>query len=86
MTSDDKKAKANPAHKNEAASKDKNASGVSSPKPEGIKTEGIKTESGEIAAAPPASPNYSRGEGQKPVSQAYKDNWNAIFANKKKKR
>lgn len=27
--------------------------------------------------------NYSRGEGQKPVTQAYKDNWNAIFAKKK---
>jgi hypothetical protein len=25
------------------------------------------------------------GEGQKPVSQAYKDNWNAIFAKKKKR-
>jgi hypothetical protein len=26
---------------------------------------------------------YSRGEGQKPVSKAYKDNWNVIFAKKK---
>ena len=46
-----------------------------------------KAESGETAAAAPK--NYSRGEGQKPVTQAYKDNWNAIFgndANKKKKR
>lgn len=25
------------------------------------------------------------GEGQKPVTQAYKDNWNAIFGNKKKR-
>lgn len=25
------------------------------------------------------------GEGQKPVSQAYKDNWKAIFGNKKKR-
>jgi hypothetical protein len=25
------------------------------------------------------------GEGQKPVSQAYKDNWNAIFAKKQKR-
>jgi hypothetical protein len=25
------------------------------------------------------------GEGQKPVTQAYKDNWNAIFAKKKKR-
>jgi hypothetical protein len=35
---------------------------------------------------PDAAPaGYSRGEGQKPVSQAYKDNWNAIFAKKKKR-
>jgi hypothetical protein len=29
---------------------------------------------------------YRRGEGQKPVSKAYRDNWNAIFGNKKKKK
>ena len=29
--------------------------------------------------------DYSRGEGQKPVSKAYKENWNAIFAKKKKR-
>jgi hypothetical protein len=34
-----------------------------------------KTESGEP----------SGGEGQKPVSKAYKDNWNVIFAKKKKR-
>jgi hypothetical protein len=39
------------------------------------------------AAKPDAAPsNKGMGEGQKPVSQAYKDNWNAIFARKKKKR
>ena len=46
-----------------------------------------KTEGGETAGAAPK--NYSRGEGQKPVTQAYKDNWNLIFgkdAKKKKKR
>ena len=42
-----------------------------------------KTESGDAGGAPK---NYSRGEGQKPVTQAYKDNWNAIFGKKKKKR
>jgi hypothetical protein len=31
-----------------------------------------------------ASKTYSRGEGQKAVTQAYKDNWDAIY--KKKKR
>jgi hypothetical protein len=43
-----------------------------------------KAESGEKAASSPSG--YSRGEGQKPVSKAYRDNWNAIFANKKKKK
>jgi hypothetical protein len=33
-----------------------------------------------------APKNYHRGEGQKPVTQAYKDNWNAIFGKSKKKR
>ncbi len=33
-----------------------------------------------------APKNYSRGEGQKAVTQAYKDNWNAIYGKKKKKR
>jgi hypothetical protein len=33
-----------------------------------------------------ASKNYSRGEGQKAVTQAYKDNWNAIYGKKKKKK
>ena len=33
-----------------------------------------------------APKNYSRGEGQKPVSQAYKDNWNGIFGKKSKKK
>jgi hypothetical protein len=43
-----------------------------------------KTESGEAAGAAPK--NYSRGEGQKPVTQAYKDNWNLIFGKKNKKK
>ena len=38
-----------------------------------------KAEGGETAAA-----SYSRGEGQKPVSKAYKDNWAAIFGKKKR--
>jgi len=43
-----------------------------------------KAEGGAKAADSPSG--YSRGEGQKPVSKAYKDNWNAIYAKKKKKR
>ncbi|MGC1235446.1 MAG: hypothetical protein WA838_12365 [Xanthobacteraceae bacterium] len=43
-----------------------------------------KTEGGEAAAAAPS--NYSRGEGQKPVTTAYKENWNAIYAKKNAKK
>ena len=38
-----------------------------------------KTGGGDGAAS------HSRGEGQKPVSQAYRDNWNLIFGKKKKR-
>jgi len=72
MPSDDKKSKTNPAPTKEALPENKSASGVDPSKAEG----------GEIAAASPSS--YSRGEGQKPVSKAYKDNWNIIFAKKKR--
>ena len=34
--------------------------------------------------SPPA--NYSRGEGQKPVSAAYRENWNVIFGDKSPKK
>jgi hypothetical protein len=73
MASDDKKIKTNSAPKNEAAVENKSTSGVSPSKAEG----------GEIAAAVPSG--YSRGEGQKPVSKAYTDNWNVIFGKKKKR-
>jgi hypothetical protein len=73
MASDDKKIKTNPASTKEAPSKDKSGLGVDTSKAEG----------GKIADASPSG--YSRGEGQKPVSKAYKDNWNAIFAKKKKR-
>ena len=43
-----------------------------------------KAEGGGTGSAAPK--NYSRGEGQKPVTQAYKDNWNAIFGKDKKKK
>ena len=82
MASDDKKAKTSPAPKNEAAAAKKDNSqpkGKSAPAADAAKAAGA-----EKAAEAPSG--YSRGEGQKPVSQAYKDNWNAIYANKKKKR
>jgi hypothetical protein len=59
-----------------AAAKDKSTAG------EAV----CKTEGGEAAAVPS---HYSRGEGQKPVTTAYRENWNAIYAKKtvkKKKR
>jgi hypothetical protein len=40
-----------------------------------------KSADSETTGAAPA--NYSRGEGQKPVTAAYKENWNAIFGKKK---
>jgi hypothetical protein len=50
-------------------------------KAEGVKSEGVKAE----AAKPDAAPKkQGMGEGQKPVTQAYKDNWNAIFGKKKR--
>ena len=32
-----------------------------------------------------APSSYSRGEGQKPVTDAYKENWNRIYGKKKKR-
>ena len=86
MASDNKTTRAVPAPKSETAAKDKSTSGEATAKTETkaeAKTE-TKTESGEAVAAAPSG--YSRGEGQKPVSAAYKENWNAIFAKKKAKK
>lgn len=82
MANDDKKAKTSPAPKAEAAAakkdavqpKDKSAPAADTP----------QAAAPEKTADAPAS--YSRGEGQKPVSQAYKDNWNAIYGKKAKKK
>ncbi len=88
MASDDKKTKASPAPKSEPAAKKDAAPAkkdAASPKDKNAPAaEPAKTESSEKAADPSAG--YSRGEGQKPVSQAYKDNWNAIYAKKAKKK
>jgi hypothetical protein len=58
------------------------------PKAEGVKTEGVKAEGAKVdSAKTDAVPKkQGMGEGQKPVTQAYKDNWNAIFGKKSKKR
>jgi len=71
MANDDKKTKPDLTPKKEVPPKSKSPSSVDPSTPEG----------GEKAATPPVA--YSRGEGQKPVSKAYTDNWNAIFAKKK---
>jgi hypothetical protein len=80
MASDEKKTKTDPAPKKaEGQLKDKSAPGADLPKAEGPS----KAEGGEKAVD--SSSGHSRGEGQKPASKAYKDNWNAIFAKKKKR-
>jgi hypothetical protein len=58
------------------------------PKTEGVKTEAVKTEGvkAEAAKTDAVPKKQGMGEGQKPVTQAYKDNWNAIFGKKTKKR
>ena len=74
MASADKTAKPSPAPKKEPAPKAESTPTAASP----------KAESSDAAPAAPSS-KYSRGEGQKPVTQAYKDNWNAIYGKKKKR-
>ena len=87
MPSDDKKttktdaAPKDAGPKKEAVAETKTATGAEPAKSE-AKPEG-KAAAGEKAADAPA--NYSRGEGQKPVTKAYKDNWNAIYGKRKKK-
>jgi hypothetical protein len=73
MARDDKKIKTNSAPEKVAPPENKSTSGAESSKADG----------GELASASPSS--YSRGEGQKPVSKAYRDNWNVIFAKKTKR-
>ena len=73
MASDDKKIKINSAPENEGPPEKKSTSGADLSNADG----------GERAAGSPSG--YSRGEGQKPVSKAYRDNWNVIFAKKKKR-
>ena len=76
MASEPKKNKADPAPKKADA-----PAKVEAPAPDkSTPAEAVaKVEGGDATAAPS---NYSRGEGQKPVTRAYKENWNAIFAKK----
>ena len=75
MAGDDKKIKPDPAPKTNAPSKGGSTTDTDTAPP--------KAESGEKAAD--SSSGYSRGEGQKPVTQAYRENRNAIFGKKKKR-
>jgi hypothetical protein len=88
MAIDDKKTKTSPTPKNEnAVKKEAAAKKKDEVQPKDKNTSGAdlsKAEGGEKAADSPS--DYSRGEGQKPVSKAYKDNWNAIYGKKKKKK
>jgi hypothetical protein len=56
-----------------------NSTTKSSPTPKAASTPS------EAASKPEGSPssNYSRGESQKPVTDAYKENWNRIYGKKK---
>ena len=85
MARDDRKT--SPAPKSGAAEKKEVAAKKDEGQPKDKTTPDAnqsKVESGEKAASSPSG--YSRGEGQKPVSKAYRDNWNAIYAKKKKKK
>jgi len=89
MATADKKAKATPAPKKETVAKEavaKESVAKEAPAAAADKStpaaEPAKAEVSEKADAAPKS--YSRGEGQKPVTQEYKDNWNAIFGSKEK--
>jgi hypothetical protein len=85
MARDDKKT--SPAPKSGAAEKKEVAAKKDEGQPKDKTTpdaDQSKVESGEKAASSPSG--YSRGEGQKAVSKAYRDNWNAIYAKKKKKK
>jgi hypothetical protein len=100
MASDDKKTKADPvqktkadpASKSDAPKKDKSTADTKSTgdakgtadATSSADAAPAKAEGGEKEAGSPSG--YHRGEGQKPVTQAYKDNWNLILGEKKKKR
>jgi hypothetical protein len=94
MASDDKKAAANPAPKSDTPPKSTSTppKGTSAP-PKSASTPPNSTSTPDSAPSKAASgendanasSGYSRGEGQKPVSRAYRDNWNLIFGKKKKR-
>jgi hypothetical protein len=94
MASDSKKTKAGATPKKDVAAKAESPAAKDATKdapkdaakdaPKDASKDTSKSEGAETSGAAPT--NYSRGEGQKPVTAAYRENWNAIFAKKKKKR
>jgi hypothetical protein len=66
------------ASKNDTAAKVESSAATDASKPAGGETAAASSETTGTAPS-----NYSRGEGQKPVTAAYRENWNAIFAKKK---
>ena len=84
MAVDDKKN--SPALKNEAVVKKDAAAKKDGDQPKDKSTSDLSKAEGDDKAATNSPSGYSRGEGQKPVSKAYRDNWNAIYANEKKKK
>jgi hypothetical protein len=102
MASDTQKPKADTTPKKDVAAKAESAAAKNAPKEPSKETakeasketpkdtakdaakDAPKADGGETATAAPS--NYSRGEGQKPVTAAYKENWNVIFGKKSKKR
>ena len=92
MATNTKKTKTDTAPKKDTAAKVTDTAVKETPTPEAVKetstpkggeTTGGETTAGETTGAAPT--NYSRGEGQKPVTAAYKENWNVIFGKKNKK-
>jgi len=75
MVADEKKSKPKEEAPKEKAPKEKTSSEPKDKTPGEAKPD----------ASAEAPKNYSRGEGQKTVTQAYKDNWNAIYGKKKKR-
>jgi hypothetical protein len=80
MAADEKKTKP----KEKAAPKEKPS--AESPAKDKTAADAATVSDVKAEAKTEAPKDYSRGEGQKPVSQAYKDNWDAIFRKKPKKK
>ena len=82
MASESKKTKSETTPKKDTPAKVESAAAEAAPKD--AAKDAPKPGDGETTGTAPA--NYSRGEGQKPVTAAYKENWNVIFAKKSAKR